>query len=142
VRRERDHTMTTRTAPPTVEKKLAAQLRPKLRSRLFLAAVICSFVLPNPRASSAEPIAEAKNQKLAEITAMARHNEKCPDVPTQWAAAYLALLMAAPPTEEQVTTEERKTLALRREIGIVKWCQLYTVEMQQAFLIYQYITRR
>jgi hypothetical protein len=131
VRRERDHTMTTRTAPPTVEKKLAAQLRPKLRSRLFLAAVICSFVLPNPRASSAEPIA-----------AMARHNEKCPDVPTQWAAAYLALLMAAPPTEEQVTTEERKTLALRREIGIVKWCQLYTVEMQQAFLIYQYITRR
>jgi hypothetical protein len=50
--------------------------------------------------------------------------------------------MADPPSEEQVVNEERKTLALRKEIGIVRWCQLYSVEMEQAYLIYQYIIRR
>lgn len=73
---------------------------------------------------------------------MARHNEACPAIPKQWALAYLTLLMVGPPSEEEVASEERKTLALRRKIGIVQWCQLYSVEMEQAFLIYQYIIRR
>ena len=73
---------------------------------------------------------------------MARHNERCADIPRQWAIAYLTLLVTTPPAEEQVLAEERKTLALRAEIGIVRWCQLYSVEMEQAYLIYQYIIRR
>lgn len=113
-----------------------------LRFRLFLAAIICSFVLPYPRGSAAEPIVGARNEKLAEMAAMARHNDRCPDTPRQWAAAYLTLLLATPPAEEQVLEEERKMLALRRNIGIVKWRQLYSVEMEQAYLIYQYIIRR
>jgi hypothetical protein len=112
------------------------------KSTLLLAVATLSLTLSCPRESAAGQITSARNEKLAEMAAMARHNENCPDIPRQWAAAYLTLLVTTPPTEEQVVIEERKTLALRREIGIVRWCQLYSVEMEQAFLIYQYIIRR
>ena len=128
-------------APTTIETKLTTQSKTTLRHRLFVAAVLYSFALPHSGASAEEPVA-APNQKIAEITAMSRHNEKCPHIPRDWSIAYLTLLMTLPPTEKEVAVEERKTLALRREIGLGKWCQLYSVEMQQAYLIYQYITRR
>lgn len=128
--------MTIRSALTTIETKPNAKSKTTVRPRLFFATVICSFVLHCPSVSAAESAAGPRNEKLAEIATMARHNEKCPDIPRQWAVAYLILLMMHPPTEEQVTIEERKTLALRREIGPVKWCQLYSVEMQQAYLIY------
>lgn len=134
--------MTTRAAPATIEKKPAVLSKRTLGRRLFLAAIICSFVLHYPRASAAEQVARARNEKLAEMAAMARHNERCPDIPRQWAIAYLTLLVATPPAEELVLAEERKTLSLRAEIGIVRWCQLYSVEMEQAYLIYRYITHR
>lgn len=73
---------------------------------------------------------------------MARHNEKCPDVPRQWAVAYLILLEMTPPAEDQVEAQERNALALRKEIGMTRWCQLYSVEMEEAYLIYQYAKRR
>jgi hypothetical protein len=132
--------MTRHSALRTNEYKTAGRLLAALKSRLLFAIAALSLALPYP--SVAKQITAAGNEKFAEIAAMARHNESCPDIPRQWAAAYLTLLVTTPPTEEQVVIEERKTLALRREIGIVRWCQLYSVEMEQAFLIYQYIIRR
>lgn len=112
------------------------------RVAIIFTAVILLLAFSYPGACAAEPYTESNNTKLAEIVAMARHNEKCPDVPRQWAVAYLILLVTAPPAEDQVEAQERNTLALRREIGMTRWCQLYSVEMEEAYLIYQYITRR
>lgn len=79
-------------------------------------------------------------EKIAEMTALARHSEICAEVPREWSAAFIVLLIAAPPTEEQVEAQERKILALAETIGPAKWCQLYAVEMQEAFLVYKSIT--
>jgi hypothetical protein len=76
-------------------------------------------------------------QKLAEMTAMSRHNEICLEVPREWSAAFIILLMKNPPAEEDVEAQEKDTLALRRRIGKAQWCQLYFVEMQEAYLIVQ-----
>jgi hypothetical protein len=76
-------------------------------------------------------------EKLAEMTAMSRHDEICPDAPREWSAAFIVLLMKTPPSEEEVETQERNTLALRNRIGKTKWCQLYSIEMQEAYLIFQ-----
>ena len=81
-------------------------------------------------------------QKLAEMTALARHNEGCPDVPPEWSAAFIILLMANPPTEEQVEAKEREMLALRAKIGEAKWCLLHSVEMKEAYLIYEFVTHQ
>jgi hypothetical protein len=81
-------------------------------------------------------------QKLAEMTAMSRHNEICPEVPREWSTAFVILLMKNPPSEEDVEAQERDTIALRRRIGKAKWCQLYSVEMQEAYLIFQMLTQR
>ena len=56
--------------------------------------------------------------------------------------AYLMLLMMAPPMEEQVVELEHKMLALRSKIGIARWCQLYSVEMEEAYLIIKQATHR
>src|ERR1700742_3375736 len=40
-------------------------------------------------------------QKLAEMTAMSRHSETCPDVPDEWSVAFLILLMKNTPPEDQ-----------------------------------------
>jgi len=134
--------MTRHSAHSTNWYKITDQFFAAAKSTLLLAVATVSLALTYPRESAAEQIAPARNEKLAEMAAMARHNESCPDIPKQWAIAYLMLLVTAPPSEQDVVIEERKTLALRREIGIVRWCQLYSVEMEQAFLIYQYIIRR
>ncbi|HUN95312.1 MAG TPA: hypothetical protein VMU69_03615 [Bradyrhizobium sp.] len=81
-------------------------------------------------------------QKLAEITAMSRHNETCPEVPREWSAALIILLMKNPPAEEEVEAQEHDTLALRSRIGRAKWCELYAVEMQEAYLIFQMLLQR
>jgi hypothetical protein len=81
-------------------------------------------------------------QKLAEMTAMSRHNETCPSVPDEWSAAYLVLLIKNPPSEEDVEAQERDTLALRKRIGKIKWCQLYSVEMQEAYLLLQLLMQQ
>jgi hypothetical protein len=81
-------------------------------------------------------------QKLAEMTAMSRHNEICPEVPHEWSAAFIILLMKNPPAEEEVEAQERNTLALRNRIGKAKWCDLYSVEMQEAYLIFQMLMQR
>lgn len=80
--------------------------------------------------------------KIAEMTALARHNERCPAAPREWAASYLILLTMAPPTEEQVIAKEREMLALSGKLGNKKWCQLYSVEMEQAYIIYRLATQR
>lgn len=90
---------------------------------------------------NADQLAEAGKNKLAEITALVRHNESCPDVPRDWAAAFAILLMIAPPTEEQVKAHEKQVLALRKRIGQARWCQLYAAEMEQAYLAYTLATR-
>jgi hypothetical protein len=101
----------------------------------------------SPRAQTSEPPADAEldrlgMQKLAEMTAMVRHNEICPQVPDEWSAAYLFLLMKNPPPEDEVEMQERNTLALRNRIGKTKWCQLYSVEMREAFLVVQLLMQR
>ena len=42
----------------------------------------------------------------------------------------------------QVEAQERKMLTLRDRIGNAKWCQLYSVEMQEAYIIVQSIMQR
>ena len=76
------------------------------------------------------------------MTALVRHNEHCPEVPRLWATSYLMLLMMTPPTEEQVVAKEREMLALSGKLGNRKWCQLYSVEMEQAYIIYRLATQR
>lgn len=80
--------------------------------------------------------------KLAEMTALVRHSEACPVVPSEWSAAYLMLLMMAPPMEEEVEEMEHKMLALRAEIGTARWCRLYSVEMEEAYLVMKQAKRR
>jgi hypothetical protein len=97
---------------------------------------------PSPRPQTSEPPTDAAldklgMQKLAEMTAMSRHDEICPAVPDEWSAAYIVLLMKNPPSEEEVEAQERNTMALRKRIGQAKWCQLYSVEMQEAYLALQ-----
>ena len=81
-------------------------------------------------------------QKLAEMDAMSRHDEICPEVPGEWSAAFILLLVKNPPSEDDVEAHERGTLALRRRIGKAKWCQLYSVEMQEAYFIFQMLMQR
>ena len=81
-------------------------------------------------------------QKMAEMTAMSRHDDLCPDLPNEWSAAFIILLMKNTPPEDQVEAQERKVLALRDQIGNAKWCQLYSVEMQEAYIIVQWIMQR
>jgi len=72
-----------------------------------------------------EHLEKLAKEKIAEITAMARHGDTCAKPPTEWSTAFLVLAMVHIPTEEQVTDQERKTLALRAEIGLERWCGLY-----------------
>ena len=81
-------------------------------------------------------------QKLAEMAAVARHNEGCPAAPRAWSIAFIVLVMTNPPPEAQVEIEEKKMLALRRKIGRKRWCALYRVEMHEADLIYRLTTGR
>ena len=81
-------------------------------------------------------------QKIAEITAMTRHGDTCAEPPNEWSTAFLVLAMVHTPTEEQVADQERKTLALRAKIGQERWCGLYLVEMKEAYLAYQLMTRQ
>jgi hypothetical protein len=39
--------------------------------------------------------------------------------------------------EEQAAAREREMMALRDKIGIKKWCQLYSVETGQPYIIYR-----
>jgi hypothetical protein len=55
---------------------------------------------------------------------------------------FIVLLETATPTEEQVEAQESKMLALRNRIDNEKWCQLYSVEMEEGYLIYQNMRRR
>ena len=81
-------------------------------------------------------------EKMAEMTAMFRHNDDCPSVPPAWSSAFVMLMMTHPPSEAQVEAKERETLALRDKIGKPKWCQLYAVEMQEAYTIFQFAIQR
>lgn len=108
----------------------------KWRKHLNRAAILFMLMTMASQACNADQLAEAGKNKLAEITALVRHNENCPDVPRSWAAAFAILLMITPPTEEQVEAQEKQVLALRRRIGQAKWCQLYAAEMEQAYLAY------
>ena len=98
--------------------------------------------IANTNKSRADESTRESRDKIAEMTALVRHSEHCPEVPRQWAAAYVILLMMAPPTEEQVVEKEREMLALREKIGKKKWCQLYSVEMEQAYIIYRQAAHR
>jgi hypothetical protein len=73
------------------------------------------------------------------MTAMSRHSETCPDVPDEWSAAFIVLLMKNTSPEDQVEAQERKVSALRDRIGNARWRQLFSVEMQEAYIIVQSI---
>jgi hypothetical protein len=40
------------------------------------------------------------------------------------------------------STVKAHTLALRKRIGKIKWCQLYSVEMQEAYLLLQLLMQQ
>jgi hypothetical protein len=103
-------------------------------------AIILMFGTANR--SHADDSPRGNRDKIAEMTALVRHNEHCPEVPPQWSIAYLMLLTMAPPTEEQVVAKEREMLALSGKLGNKKWCQLYSLEMEQAYIIYRLATQR
>jgi hypothetical protein len=97
---------------------------------------------PHALLASNEKYDQLGMEKLAEMTAFACHNEECPAVPREWSAAFVILLLAYPPAVPQVEFEEKKLLALRRKIGKQKWCALYRVEMNEAYLVYRFMTRQ
>lgn len=78
--------------------------------------------------------------KIAEIAALVRHSDGCPQVPDAWKSAYLAFRMIAPPSEDEIQAQEGRALALRRKIGTKKWCELYSAEMKEVYLIYRQAT--
>jgi hypothetical protein len=121
---------------------------------LFLAALIAlganmANAGDNVRTKTPSPVPQASElpsdtelnklgmRKLAEMTAMSRHDEICPDVPDEWSAAFIMLLTKNPPSEEEVEAQERNTLALRKRVGQAKWCELYSTEMQETYLALQ-----
>lgn len=110
-------------------------------SRLGVIGFMIALTLGTTNRSYADDTSGGNRDKIAEMTALARHNERCPAVPREWAAAYLILLTMAPPTEEQVIAKEREMLALSGKLGNKKWCQLYSVEMEQAYIIYRLATQ-
>lgn len=128
------------TLPSTTQPSTAK--RPKQRSCVFSAVIALMMLLAGTSRSSADELHRLATNKLAEMTALVRHSEACPQVPREWTIAYLLLLMMAPPTEAQVDEQEREMLALRDKIGSARWCQLYSAEMKEAYLIYQQATRR
>jgi hypothetical protein len=79
-------------------------------------------------------------EKLAEMTAVSRHSEMCAEVPKDRVAAFVTLMLTMAPTEEEVQTQEKKMLALRDTIGEIRWCQLHSVEMEEAYQIYRILT--
>ena len=105
-------------------------------------ATALTLAITSVARSEADELNRGATNKIAEMTALVRHSEACPEVPRPWAIAYLMLLMMAPPMEEQVEAQERKMLSLRDKVGTAEWCQLYTAEMEEAYLIYRQATRR
>ena len=92
--------------------------------------------------TKADPLNQQGMTKLAEITAFFRHSGSCPQVPEEWSDAFTMLLMINTPSGQQVEEQEKKALALRDMIGQAKWCQIYALEMQEAFVAYQLATGR
>jgi hypothetical protein len=116
--------------------------RSRANSHLILIALAIILTLGAANQSHADDSSRGNRDKIAEMTALARHNEHCPAVPRLWATAYLMLLMTTPPTEEQVVAKEREMLALSGKLGNKKWCELYSMEMEQAYIIYRLATQR
>ena len=79
--------------------------------------------------------------KLAEMAALSRHSEDCPEVPREWSIALILLESVNPLSDEQIAAKESEMLALRTQIGDEKWCLLYAVEMKEAYLVVQYIVQ-
>jgi hypothetical protein len=116
--------------------------RPLANAWLSMVGLTIALTLGIANNSHADDSHGGNRDKIAEMTALVRHSEHCPEVPRLWATSYLMLLMMAPPTEEQVAAKEREMLALRDKIGKRKWCQLYSVEMEQAYIIYRLAGQR
>jgi hypothetical protein len=145
----------------SLKRHIPVQAHRAYRSKLFGAAMLLMSAVitgsascepdnqqrtKQPQGQMPKPLSDADldklgMQKLAEMTAMSRHDEACPDVPDAWSAAFIVLLMKSTPPEEQVEAQERETLALRDRIGKARWCQLYSVEMQEAYIIVQTLLR-
>ncbi len=116
--------------------------KPFANSRLGMIGLTIALTFGMANRSHADESSRGNRDKIAEMTALVRHNEHCPEVPRLWATSYLMLLMMTPPTEEQVVAKEREMLALSGKLGNRKWCQLYSVEMEQAYIIYRLATQR
>lgn len=116
--------------------------RSRANSHLILIALAIILTLGAANQSHADGSSSGSREKIAEMTALVRHSEHCPEVPRLWATAYLMLLMTTPPTEEQVVAKEREMLALSGKLGNKEWCQLYSMEMEQAYIIYRLATQR
>lgn len=114
----------------------------RMKFRLAMIGLTFILTLGTANCSYADDSAGGNREKIAEMTALARHNERCAEVPRQWSIAYLMLLMTTPPTEEQVVAKEREMLALSGKLGNKKWCELYSMEMEQAYIIYRLATQR
>jgi hypothetical protein len=116
--------------------------KPRAQSRLAVIGLTIILTLAAANHSHADDSSGGNRDKIAEMTALARHNERCAEVPRQWSIAYLMLLMTTPPTEEQVVAKEREMLTLSGKLGNKKWCELYSMEMEQAYIIYRLATQR
>jgi hypothetical protein len=110
-----------------VESRISVQTRPASRIKILAAAMLLITAAfgsdranaqattgqqtISPPAQTFEPPTDAEldrlgMQKLAEMTAMSRHDEICPDAPREWSAAFVILLMKNPPSEEEVEAQE------------------------------------
>lgn len=118
------------------------KIKKPLRSGMIAQTIALLIGMADPSSSRAAETTRENRDKIAEMTALVRHSEHCPEVPRLWTTSYLMLLIMAPPTEEQVAEKEREMLALRDKIGTEKWCQLYSVEMEQAYIIYRLARQR
>lgn len=87
----------------------------------------------------------AGRDRVAEMVAFIRRaSEACPKIPELWGTEALALYMVVEPpiSEESIEAKETYVADLRRKIGWVKWCQLYSAEMEEAHVIAEVWTNR
>jgi len=80
--------------------------------------------------------------KLAEMVALFRHHEGCPESPRDWSIALITLESVNQLSKDQIAAKEGEMLALRSKIGDDKWCALYAIEMKEAYIIVQHMIQK
>lgn len=117
--------------------RLVLDLETSMKAAILAAALIA---FASPAAVAGDDMDAKGRAKLAELMALVRESEKCPQPPDSWAFDVIGLYVSAgdkAPTEDEIDTAMTETEALRAKIGAAKWCAYYLSQMEAAHAIVQ-----